>query len=54
MGTQLAIAEARIVLSALLSNYRMRLVEQGEINPTPAISLRPSTNVSVDLAMIKA
>jgi cytochrome P450 len=46
VGAQLAGLEARVILSALLSHFSIRLVESCDVLPRATIALRPSTDVT--------
>jgi cytochrome P450 len=49
LGSQLFMAEAQLVVAAMLSRYRPRLRDDGPVRPRAAVTLRPSRPIAMTL-----
>ncbi len=51
VGAAMAMTEARLVLAALLRRFRVRLTKNSALKLFPAITLRPTQPVELDLQL---
>ncbi|WP_327000424.1 cytochrome P450 [Dactylosporangium sp. NBC_01737] len=49
LGSQLFMAEAQLVVAAMLSRYRPRLRDDGPVRPRAAVTLRPSRRLAMTI-----
>lgn len=49
IGNNFALMEAQIIIATVMQKYRLRLAVEGEIEPEPSLSLRPSRSVKMIL-----